>query len=373
MRIRSVNLFSLAAGCALAGAAVAAIATLAAFSGYTSSATLRADWTGVSNPEVVPTLRPALQRTLSRGSLAEIITRPSLKLYAEERKSRPLDEVINQMRGDITVRVENVQNGRAVMSVAFRYPEAAAAQRVNQALIDRLRAEIGQEVPIRIVAQPGAPRPSLEGKRWKIVLSGTVIGLLTGLTFGAIWSFPWNRERMRSGRIAGLAAAGAVLGLTVAWLIPSEYVSTAVVRYNPGIDARTLSQTALTDQALGEIIRSEKLYAKETAHVGSQELVHRMRARDLQIRDLQTDMAWEISFRDTDPRRAQRVTDRVIATIVNPGTLHTTREVIDPANLPSRPAFPNRTTIVMIGAIAGLTLGIGASGIRRPQRATSVP
>ena len=38
-----------------------------------------------------------------------------------------------------------------------------------------------------------------------------------------------------------------------------------------------------------------------------------------------------------------------------------TYKIIDPPNLPERPAFPNRVQIILIGLGAGLIVGIGAA------------
>jgi uncharacterized protein involved in exopolysaccharide biosynthesis len=83
---------------------------------------------------------------LSRTSLSELIQRPTLNLYRKERESKPLDDVIEQMRAsDIHIQVMNMpgSSGRSATAfeIQFSYDDASKAQAVVQALITRFTEE----------------------------------------------------------------------------------------------------------------------------------------------------------------------------------------------------------------------------------------
>lgn len=77
---------------------------------------------------------------LSRTSLSELIQKPTLNLYPRERKDKPLEDVIEQMRSrDIHINVMNIAGagGRpaTAFEIQFQYEDAGKAQAVVQALI----------------------------------------------------------------------------------------------------------------------------------------------------------------------------------------------------------------------------------------------
>jgi uncharacterized protein involved in exopolysaccharide biosynthesis len=83
---------------------------------------------------------------LSRGSLGELIQRPTLNLYPREQKSKPLEDIIEQMRSrDIHISVMNMgaSGGRpaTAFGINFSYDDPAKAQAVVAALITRFMEE----------------------------------------------------------------------------------------------------------------------------------------------------------------------------------------------------------------------------------------
>src|ERR1035437_5201 len=82
--------------------------------------------------------------------------------------------------------------------------------------------------------------------------------------------------------------------------------------------------------------------------------------------------AFELSFRYPDPYKAQRVTRKLLAQMIegnilamieanklaaDEGALSTQAEVLDPASLPGQAIFPNRPFMIVVGLTAGLLLG----------------
>jgi len=85
------------------------------------------------------------QRVTSRPDLIELINRHGL--YAEERNSKPLSDIIDKMRDSITLTPSTVdlpsggaKDRTVAFNLAFDYPEAAPAQAVVQDLMDRILA-----------------------------------------------------------------------------------------------------------------------------------------------------------------------------------------------------------------------------------------
>src|SRR5262249_33913115 len=125
-----------AAGCAV-GAAVSFLLPVT----YVSSAVM------LRTPQVVPehllgAMAPApmaewlpqmKQQVLSRGSLSEIMQRPSLDLYKRERAQTPLENVLDTMRTHI--RIDMV--GAASFSIAYSYTDRHKAQAVVQQLVSK--------------------------------------------------------------------------------------------------------------------------------------------------------------------------------------------------------------------------------------------
>jgi uncharacterized protein involved in exopolysaccharide biosynthesis len=121
---------------------------------YVSKAVLRITPSQISEQLVPSTVnqlmsdRVAQMETtiLSRTSLSELIQRPTLKLYPREIASKPLEDVIEQMRTkDVHINVMTIAGagGRpaTAFEIQFQYEDAGKAQAVVQALITRFTEE----------------------------------------------------------------------------------------------------------------------------------------------------------------------------------------------------------------------------------------
>ena len=88
------------------------------------------------------------QEILSRGSLSELITRPSLDLYKKERTQRPLDDIVQDMRNhDIKISLVDVPNAprsgtataqfASAFAIQFSYTDRYKAQAVVRELVTK--------------------------------------------------------------------------------------------------------------------------------------------------------------------------------------------------------------------------------------------
>jgi uncharacterized protein involved in exopolysaccharide biosynthesis len=81
------------------------------------------------------------QEILSRGSLSELIQRPSLDLYRKERQRYPMEDIVQDMRNK-AIRIQTVDVGGAgrvasAFTIAFSYPDRFKAQAVVRELVTK--------------------------------------------------------------------------------------------------------------------------------------------------------------------------------------------------------------------------------------------
>jgi uncharacterized protein involved in exopolysaccharide biosynthesis len=183
-----------------------------------------------------------------------------------------------------------------------------------------------------------------------------------------------RKEQWTVRRIAGFAAAGMTLGVTVALLIPDQFISTAVLRTADGNSLQATIEQVLSDDSLAAIVRQENLFSKELSRGGMNDVVRKMRER-VRVQLVHVALGagegkapFVVSFQYTDRFAAQRVTSDLVTRFMSPqsGT-----EVLDPASVPVLPSSPNRLVITGLGTVAGMLLGFAASRYRRPKLATA--
>ena len=366
MQMASLSFWKILTGCTLAGVLAAGIWSATLPKRYVSKAVMRVG----GDPPSLNRLQAAQMATLSRASLAEIIRRPNLNLYSSERKKLPLDDVIEEMRTR-DLRIRQVDGTTFAMEFASENP--GTAQATVRALVGRLmelNAAGGGAAPMAVV-RPASLPPRPEGPdRRRVMGSGLGAGLVLGLVCGAIWSLRRRKERWNLGRIAGFAVAGMALGVMVALLIPSEFVSTAVLRTADGSKLQSAVAQALSDDSLAAIIRQEGLFSRELRRNGMSEVTRKMRSQfiSVQVAPAGPAAALTVSFRYSDRQAAQRVTRELVKRLVGP---QTGNEVVDAASNPWAPIYPNRMLIAILGTVLGILLGLGASRFRRPKLATA--
>src|SRR5436190_23395233 len=94
------------------------------------------------NIQMAERLEQMRQEILSRGSLTELIQRPSLDLYKKERQSKPMEDIVELMRRDVRLAIlETPTSGGKKMASAFQisfsYPERYKAQAVVSQLVTK--------------------------------------------------------------------------------------------------------------------------------------------------------------------------------------------------------------------------------------------
>ncbi len=168
---------------ALAGAAVAGVIAARTPDVYISTAVVRIEPRGSNPPRW---LSLGEQDVLSRTSLAEIIRRPGLDLYKDERAEQPLEDIIQAMR-DRYIRIVPLQAVRrddaaAAFEVSFQYRDREKAQAVTKELTERLieKTKGGRMEVIEPASLP--QRPSFLN-RLTLVGAGLAVGLGIGLVF----------------------------------------------------------------------------------------------------------------------------------------------------------------------------------------------
>jgi hypothetical protein len=314
---------------------------------------------------------------LSRSSLSSIIQQQNL--YPEERAQLPMEDVILLMRNrDLRIHPTSAAGGSA-FSVEFAYRNPAAAQAtvgaVVSSLIDgNLRASRRADDSFTIMVLDPASLPSQPTgpNRLRMTANGLGAGLLLGLVCGAVWSIVRNQKRLTFRRIGGFALAGMTLGLIVAYLIPDEFVSIAVLHSDREDTFRTTIEQVLSDESLAVIAHRHGLFPRELIH-GSMKDVARKVRESVRIENVPR-MAngsrgvFVISFTYSDRLKAQHAARDLASGFL--GIPQSPTEVLDPPSLPQGPFFPNRTVIAVMGTIAGIVLGVAASHLRKLAPAT---
>jgi hypothetical protein len=152
---------------AILGAIAAGLGSFAIPERYVSTAVLRlvsadpraADSAQAAGEHMQEMFRPVL----SRESLAAIIQRPTLQLYAPERARRSLDEVVKQMR-QRDLRVEPLRDspfgGRpTAFRISFEYSDPAKAQACVRAVVSKfVEGAFPLEQYVTPAVTPGAGR-----------------------------------------------------------------------------------------------------------------------------------------------------------------------------------------------------------------------
>jgi uncharacterized protein involved in exopolysaccharide biosynthesis len=192
MQMTTWNSLKLVAAAALAGALVAGVFAFRTPDRYVSTAVMRIAPAGMDR------VAELQRQILSRKILGEIITRPSLDLYPEDRKKMPLEDVVANMRSK-ALRIQFMQSrgeGVPAFLVSFEYPDKLKARLVVRELVT---AFIEQNAVAHMTRQPSAVNvlevldvPSLPQRpfypnRPMIVIVGLLGGAMLGLLAVLVW------------------------------------------------------------------------------------------------------------------------------------------------------------------------------------------
>jgi capsular polysaccharide biosynthesis protein len=366
----SLSFWKILAGCTLAGVLAAGIWSVTLPKRYVSTAVMRIS----GGPALLDHLQAVQQAALSRESLASIIAQQNL--YPNERKKYPLDNVIQEMRNrHLRIQRTDAADGMT-FAVSFDNENPAAAQATVRAIINALaeqnviQGNVAASMKVLDAAslwsQPVGPN------RVRVIGGGLGAGLMLGLVCGGGFSIMRRKERWSFRRIGGFAAAGMALGLTVAFLIPDEFVSTAVLRTTDIGKLQFTLTEVLSDDSLAAIVRQDDLFSRELSNGNMSDVTRKMRNEFIRVQQVQAGPdggAIVLSFRYPDRWKAQAVTRDLVNRFFIMSPQHTT-EVLDPAS-PAAPNSPNRTMIAVLGTVLGILLGLAASRFRRTKLAAA--
>lgn len=354
------------------------------------------------------------QQVRSRSSLSEMILRPSLDLYREERRHTPMEDIIEKMRRDLHVTAA-VVHGSPVLNISFAYPDQKKAQAVARELVskfieatenwNRIRESTAQTVwrqptPVRdrieVLDPPSLPVKPADTNRLLWIGCGLGAGLLSGLILASILRRPkWSLQ------VGVCAVAGGALAYGISLRLPETYRSSAVMRITQSLDPKQLTsggfvtgvtarvermaQKILSRASLAGIIqqRSLDLYPEQRARAPLEEVIEGMR-RNVAIRTLDSpatlhgmNSSFLVEFSYPDPPKAQAVVRELVSRFMEQNIIEERErgnadpefarvseykagenlEVLDPASLPALPISPNRGAVTIVGLLSGLLLG----------------
>jgi LPS O-antigen subunit length determinant protein (WzzB/FepE family) len=383
MQMTVWNFGKITAICALAGLVAAGALVYMLPEQYVSTAVLRlapaASQNGASpwvvTPQVQQHLEQMQQQVLSRHSLSEIITRPALDLYKTDRTKLPLEDIVQDMRNK-GIRIYPVPP--AAFAISYKYPNKYKAQAVVRELVSRFVEEniteqrhagppeavaVGLEVldPASLPQKPSSPN-------WPQIL---VFGLVSGLLVGLVTSFVLAKPARHMLKIVAFGAAGFVVVAALSFLVPNQYVSTAVLRAGPGTPP---IEQLFDSELLGKVAAAPINQTGKRVAPSVEELRRRLTIRPVDLSAPGPLTAFSISFQSTDRFLAQAVVREVVAEAIVkqrlaanggkpwvPGTLvppaATGLQVLDPASDPAGPSSPNRLVMSSLGLLAGLIVG----------------
>jgi capsular polysaccharide biosynthesis protein len=131
------------------------------------------------------------REVLSRTSLAALMERPALDLYAEDRKRIPLEDVVENMRKALRINLLEGPNWRATtFEISCMYPDRFKARAVVREVVAKFVEQINTTQ--RIQAPPAAvtlqlldpanlPKQPIFPNRVVMVAVGLVGGVVLGL------------------------------------------------------------------------------------------------------------------------------------------------------------------------------------------------
>jgi len=315
---------------------------------------------------------------LGRRTLEAVIMKPALNLYPEDRKRFPIATVAENMRlHDIHIKLyqpPSKKAGTQAFAISFDYPDPEKARQVLRELCGLFmewnfslawKDGSAPHIPIELVQPPNLPQRPMVPNHLAFLWMGLGAGVLLGLVATLVWRRPkWTLQ------IVAFAAAGFVVALAVSFLIPSVYVSRAVLRIAETPDGtptgdrlQSVEQQVHSSENLARLIQLPNLdlYPKQRAQRPISDVVEAMRSKDLRIHAYPTPLsshtqAFEIRFSYPDPIQARALVDSLTGQFIASSSGAIT--MLEPADLAQIPAFPNRRFIAIPGGCAGLLIGL---------------
>jgi uncharacterized protein involved in exopolysaccharide biosynthesis len=334
------------------------------------------------------------ERVLSRGDLISLIEQ--YDLYPSERRSEPLSQIIEKMRkattvgalqGDIGPASGNQSNVIA-LNMSFDYPDPVKSQEVLQSFVSsflKMDSDVVEDqasLTVRFLQdQAGklqaqiqsieAEITALKAQNGSALVSSGVPSMLDTGSYSAQIIDLENQNRQlvlqskkppaRDEAIAQAEAQLSALQAIYADGHPDviaarerlKALRQAAANAPPPVDSAIQDQIRANNQAIGTLRgQRDAAIARANAVAAGQsrapaileqasQLENRANALREQYKDVSTDLLKaQNSARMAGEQRAERLS------------------LVEPANLPDRPNWPNRPLLIGAGAAAGLVLGL---------------
>lgn len=334
----------------------------------------------------------------SRASLARIINitnDPGLRLYTDELKVTPLEDVIEEMHSNITIQIVTLpgklETTSSAFNISFQYPDALKAQRALSAITARFIEQNAQRASgsrfqnvlevIDTASLPVSP-----------IFPNVVLVRMAGFALGAL--LVWIVRRIRKAKFVGwrYATATLIFGLSgmvaaelayLSDLLGDQYLSSAVLRLRSSTEqAELLQHEVLSRTSLSTVINDPRLrlYQSQLKTTPLEDVIQDM-LRHIGLttiaRGAYTD--FYLSFNYSDRYKAQQTVTALVSRLMEanmrrnvgaiqnppspeiPGRL----ELLDPASRPVNPVKPNRYVMTTMGFFAGLIAAAVTALIRR--------
>jgi uncharacterized protein involved in exopolysaccharide biosynthesis len=333
------------------------------------------------------------EQVLSRGDLIQLIEQNDL--YADERRSKPLSKVIEQMRHATVVSAlssdigqqSGTQNSTVAIAMSFDYPDPAKAQTVLQSFVTKFLSMDSQDVEDqasltvrflqdqanKLQSQISAIEGELTGLKARngaaLASSGAPPLIDTG-SFSAQITALQNENRQliaQSRRPAqrndALATAEAVLAAAQARyndthpdvIAAKERVSALrkITQQNSDDGSVIQDQIAANNAAIHQLMaQRDATLARVNAAMAGQARAPAVMEQAMQLE----------SRANTLRNQYQQISENLLKA-QNSARMATEQRaerlsLVEPANLPDRPYSPNRLKLIAGGAAAGLALGL---------------
>jgi uncharacterized protein involved in exopolysaccharide biosynthesis len=336
------------------------------------------------------------ERVLSRGELISLIEQ--YDLYSSERRSKPLSEIIDEMRkatavgalaGDIGKAAAGQKNNTIALNMSFDYSDPVKAQEVLQSFVssflkmDSEDVEDQAKLSVRFLQDQAQKLQSqiqsieteitdLKARNGSVLVqTGLPATLDTGTYSAQIVDLEnQNRQLALQSRGAGgdqqlaqaeaaLAAAQAIYSdthpdvLALKERVKSLRQQAAIGAQSSSASSAVQDQIKANNQAIATLrAQREAAIAAASARAAGQtrapaileqasQLEDRANALRQQYNDVSTNLLKaENSARMAGEQRAERLS------------------LVEPANLPDTPNWPNRPLLIAAGAAGGLALGL---------------
>lgn len=369
------------------------------------SAELPADVAQSPGADIENRIAKIRDQVLSRGELISLIEQNNL--YAQERRSKPMSEIVDKMRKSTTIgalsndlaKTAGGKNDVIAVSLSFDYPEPAKAQTVTQGYVTQfLREDSDQlqdqaDLTVRFLQDQATKLQSqindiesrvtnLKEENGAALTSGGVPMLMDTGSYTAQIASLENQNRELLAQTQGtaedprLAAAEAALAQASATYSDSH---PDVVQARERVEElKRIVKTSGPNPALQQQIQAnnasiaqlraarDQALAKATAVSANQarapailEQASQLENQANTLRDQYRSVSENLlkaqgSARLASEQRGERLS------------------LVEPANLPDTPQWPNRPLFIAAGAVAGIVLGLllalGVELLNRPMR-----